>query len=119
MKIPKGIYSSRYRAVSNALRVSADDLIRSDYPDSTVQCRAQYPSKTVNYNNCIAIYRRQKGWSFQRLAEVIGVTTRERARQICSSPSPLKKHIEALARYENVSYVDFISKYSSYQEESA
>lgn len=118
MEIPHGVYASNYIAAAKALRVSPDDLIRNNYSDTEVQERAHYPSRTENLNNCISVYRSQKRMSFQRLAGFIGVTSRERARQACSTASPLKKHVEALAKCENISAEDFINKYS-FREECA
>ncbi len=119
MEVPHGIYASNYRGVSEALKVSPDDLIRNDYSNAKIQARAHYPSRTENLNNCISVYRSQKRMSFQRLAGYIGVTSRERARQACSTASPLKKHVEALAKYENISVEDFVNKYSSRVEDCA
>jgi len=116
MEVPKGVYAENYRKVSEALKVSVDDLIRNNYPEIEVQRRAYYPSRTANLSNCISVYRNEKKMSFQRLASILGVNTRERARQVCAADKPLKKHLEALAKYEKISVQEFLDKYSLRKE---
>ncbi len=108
---PGRICSANYRKVSSALGVSADELIRNDYPD--FRKRAPYPSKTEHPSNCIAIYRLTKMLTFQQLAEHMKVTSRERARQVCAEEIPLQKHIATLAKRENISVTEFINRYSA------
>ena len=111
---PSGISAASYLKVSNALQVSPDKLIKSGYPDSgsMVPKRAPYPAQTGNAINHIFIYRREKNISCQQLADILGLTSRERARQLCSTEVPSKKHLETLAKHENISIEKFKRKYS-------
>ena len=111
---PSGISAASYLKVSNALQVSADELIKSGYPDSgrTVPKRAPYPTRTGNAINHIFIYRREKNMSCQLLADILGLTSRERARQLCSTEVSAEKHLETLAKSENISIEKFKRKYS-------
>jgi hypothetical protein len=112
---PGRISAHHYRKVADALKVTIDDLIRIDftYIGDDFPKRSPYTSKTENLSNCITVYRRNNLLTYDRLAIRLGVTTRERARQICSSKTPLLKHIETLAKFENISTMEFIKKYSS------
>jgi DNA-binding Xre family transcriptional regulator len=110
---PGRIYATNYRKVADALKASPDDLIRNDYPENkNGPKRSAYPSRTENLDNCISIYRRKNFLTYELLASHLGVTSRERARQICAINVPLKKHILSLATHENVSVEEFIIKYS-------
>jgi transcriptional regulator with XRE-family HTH domain len=111
---PGNIYAENYRKVSDALQVTPDDLIRNDYPDEDkgTPRRADYASRTANPSNYISIYRREHYLTFDNLALRLGLTTRERARQICSAESPSEKHVRTLAHYEMISVDQFKEKYS-------
>lgn len=110
---PGRIYATNYRKVADALKASPDDLIRNDYPETkNGPKRSAYPSRTENLDNCISIYRRKNLLTYELLASHLGVTSRERARQICAVNMPLEKHISTLATHENISVEEFISKYT-------
>lgn len=111
---PCGISAANYRKVSDALHVSPDELIKNGYPDPgrTVPKRAPYPSRTGNQCNPIFIYRREKNMSCQQLADILGLETRERARQLCADEIPMEKHLETLAKHEGFSIEAFKRKYS-------
>lgn len=111
---PGSICALSYRKVADCLNVPIDELIRNDLPDSGdgINKRAPYPSRTENLNNYISIYRKANMLTFEKLALRLGITTRERARQVCSVEIAMSKHVEALARYENISTIEFIQKYS-------
>lgn len=111
---PSGISAASYLKVSNALQVSPDELIKSGYPDSerTLPKRAPYPTQTGNVLNHIFIYRREKNMSCQQISDILGLTSRERTRQLCSTKVSAKKHLETLAKYENISVGKFKRKYS-------
>ncbi len=117
-KIPGTISALKYIKVADALEVSPDELIRTNFPDvgDDFPVRSPYPSNTENLSNYISIYRRSNSLTYQSLAIRLGVTSRERARQICSDEVPMTKHLETLARYENISTIDFINKYSMIKE---
>lgn len=112
---PKRICASHYRKVSLALQVSADDLIRNDYPDSKGggPVRTSRKSKVDNKNNCISIFRIKKGLTYQRLADYMKLSSRQRAHQLCCEEKPLTEYIEILAQCENMSAEEFIKKYSA------
>lgn len=110
---PGTISALNYRKVADVLNVSPDELIRIDFPDDGdgYPKRVPYPSQTEKLSNCIAIYRRANMLTYQQLALRLGLATRERGRQICSTETPMAKHLEALAKYEDVSTIEFIQKY--------
>ena len=112
---PSRICASNYRKVSMALRVSADDLIRCDYPDSKDggPVRTSRKSRVDNKHNCISIFRVKKGLTYQRLADCMKLASRQRAHQLCCEEKPLTEHIEILAQRENMSTGEFIKKYSA------
>ncbi|HHX37345.1 MAG TPA: helix-turn-helix transcriptional regulator [Clostridiaceae bacterium] len=111
---PGAIYAENYRKVSDALKVNIDDLIRNNYPDEDkgTPKRADYASRTENPSNYISVYRREHYLTFDCLALRLGLTSRERARQICSEESPSEKHIRTLATNEMISVEQFKVKYS-------
>jgi transcriptional regulator with XRE-family HTH domain len=111
---PGKISARHYRKVADALKVTIDDLIKTDFSDISDDFpkRSHYTSKTENLVNCIAVYRRNNMLTYERLAVRLGLTTRERARQICASEIPLLKHLATLAKYENISVEEFIQRYS-------
>lgn len=113
MTIPHGIYGYNYLKVQAILDATLDDLIRDDHPDDEFSESVPLPSKTENPDNCITKYRNDKNLTFQTLAYRIGVTTKERARQICAKATPSQKHIIALSMYEGISVETFVDKYSS------
>lgn len=117
-KIPGTISALKYIKVANALEVTPDELIRSNFPDfgDDFPKRSPYLSKTEDLSNCISVYRRVNSLTYQGLATRLGITSRERARQICSEKIPIFKHLETIARYENISTIDFIKKYSMIKE---
>lgn len=117
-KILGRVSALKYRKIADALNVTPDELIRTDFLDigDDFPKRSPYESKTENLSNCITIYRRNNLLTYERLAIRLGVTTRERARQICSVEIPNTKHMEALARYENISTKEFKNKYSLIKE---
>ena len=112
---PSRICASHYRKVSLALQVSVDKLVRSDFPDPNNGGPNRIPrkSKVDNKNNCISVFRLKKGMTYQRLADYMKLSSRQRAHQICCYEKPLTKHVEMLARCQNMSVADFMKKYSA------
>mgnify|MGYP000886519004 CR=1 FL=1 len=112
--IPNRISASNYCKVADVLQATIDDLIKDGYPNSggSVPKRAPYPSRTADERNHIFIYRKEKNMSCQQLADILGLSSRERARQLCSMEMPLEKHLEKLANLENLSIEEFKRKYS-------
>jgi hypothetical protein len=113
---PYGISGAYYIRVAEALKVTPDELIKSDFPDDSVPIRAPYPTRTGNKHNPIFVYRMGKKMSCQQLAYLLGFKSRERARQLCSAKTPMEKHVKALAKLENLSCEKFKQKYS-FQED--
>lgn len=112
--IPNRISASNYCKVADVLQATIDDLFKDGYPNSggSVPKRAPYPSRTGNEQNIFFIYRREKNMPCQQLADILGLTSRERARQLCSTEVSAKKHLETLAKRENLSIEEFKRKYS-------
>lgn len=112
---PSRMCASNYRRVSTALGVSADNLIRSDYPDAKDggPVRTSRKSRADNKYNCISIFRMKKGLTYQRLADCMELGSRQRAHQLCCEGKPLTKHVAILAQCENISAEEFIKKYSA------
>ncbi len=113
---PSRICASNYRNVSTVLSVPVDDLIRCDYPDATdgAPVRSFRKSKSDNKSNCISIFRMKKGLTYKRLADYMGLGSRQRAHQLCSSEEDkCEKYIEILSRHENISTEKFKEKYSA------
>ena len=108
------VSASSYSKVANVLNVPIDELLKEGYPESGVgvHIRALYPSRTGNVRNHIFIYRKEKNMSCQQLADILGLTSRERARQLCSTKVSAKKHLETLAKREGLSIEEFKRKYS-------
>lgn len=112
---PSRICASNYRKVSTVLGVSADDLIRCDYPDAEDggPVRTSRKSRADNKYNCISVFRARKGLTYQRLADCMGLGSRQRAHQLCCEEKLLIQHIAILARRENISAGEFIKEYSA------
>jgi|BioPla2DNA2_1021312.scaffolds.fasta_scaffold12938_6 transcriptional regulator with XRE-family HTH domain len=111
---PGKISAVNYCKVADVLQVSIDDLLKNNYPDPGVEVpyRAPYPSRTANVKNLIYIYRRTYNITCQQLAHILGLKSRERARQLCSTKTPSEKHIKTLAAHEGISIDEFKNKYS-------
>ena len=112
---PSRICASNYRKVSLALQVSVCELIRYDFPDPEDGGPVRTPrkSKVDNKNNCISVFRLKKGMTYQRLADYMKLSSRQRAHQICCDEEPLTKYVEMLARCQNMNVADFIKEYSA------
>ena len=117
---PDTIYTTTYIKLSDALKVTIDDLLRQDYPDDILEnnCKAGYISNTENSNNCITVYRHTRRLTFDALGRRLG-KTRECARKACARARPLHKHIMILAEYENMSIEKFIDKFSAIDEDAS
>lgn len=111
---PGSISASKYRKVSDVLNVLPDELIKTDFPNAKDggPDRAFRLSSADNKNNPISVYRAQSAMTYQRLANCLGFASRQRAHQLCCEENPLMKHIEILAKLENISVDSFINKYS-------
>ena len=112
---PSRICTSNYRKVSLALQVSVRELIRYDFPDPEDggPVRAPRKSKVDNKNNCISVFRLKLGMTYQRLADYMKLSSRQRAHQICCDEEPLTKYVEMLAHCQNMNVADFIKEYSA------
>lgn len=111
---PGSISASKYRNVANVLHIPPDKLIDTDFPDAKDggPVRAFRPSRVDNKNNPISMYRAQSAMTYQRLADCLGLASRQRAHQLCCEDKPLTKYVEILAKHENISVENFINKYS-------
>ena len=106
--------TSVYMDLSKALAADVDDLLKI-YPESELEGLGNYcsyASKTDSPRNCIAVYRRQKGLTYEQLAALWGSPCRESGREACARAEPRPKHIKALAAYEGISEEEFRRKYS-------
>ena len=111
---PDSISASKYKKVADALKVPMDELISNDFPniEERGSVRVSRQSKVDNKYNYISVYRTKKGLTYQRLANALGVGSRQRAQQICCGGVPSTKHIATLASCENITIDEFTRKYS-------
>ena len=103
--------SDVYRRLARALNVTVDDLLLEySYDDLAVGDRSA-SRRGDSRCNCIDNYRWAENLPLEELARRMGVTSRERARQICNMPVPSRKHLLMLAEYENTSLEEFKVRY--------
>ena len=103
-----------YNRLAKALGVTIDDLIET-HRESELEGRgnfSSYNSRTDDLNNCVAVYRRQKGLTYVQLAARWGAASLECGRKACSRAKPSPKHVKALAKYEGITEEEFCRKYS-------
>ena len=107
-----------YVRISDALGVTVDDLL-IEYSDDALQDGDRPVSKHggTKLINCIAMYRKTENLTLQQLAARMGVSSRERARQICNTPMPSRKNLLKLAEYENLSLQEFEVRYAVEEKE--
>lgn len=103
-----------YIWLADALNVTVDGLLE-EYNEAELSLgdhgtyrKTEGKHKVVN---CIAEYRKEENLTYQELSSILGIASRERARQICNALSPSKKHMKVLAERENLSVADFIARY--------
>lgn len=102
-----------YSGIAAALGVTIEMVISEyDKPDGIVNIRRGKCRKELD-GNVVAVYCKRKNLTFQELADQLGVTSRERARQICRAPEVSKKHISKLAEIEGLSLEEFNVKYAA------
>lgn len=106
-----------YIRIADTLEVSIADLW-AEYPEDALEPgdRVQSNTRTRTENiNCFGVYRQEKNLSLQQLANMFGITSRERARQVCAgknlSDESFRKYLNCLAEREGVGPEEFLARY--------
>ena len=103
----------KYMRVAEALGVSIADLLRMhDERELDIGDQAAYPSRTEQMTNCVAVYRRAKGLTYEQLALRLGSPNRECGRRACMTAHAGKKHVRVLAAYEGITPEQFRKMYA-------
>ena len=105
---------SIYMMIADALGKSVDQLLET-YDPHTLNAgeSRRKSSRRALDGNMIALYCRRENLSYQQLADRLGVTSRERARQLCRAQDTPKKHLARLAAYEEISESEFLRRYAA------
>lgn len=105
---------SVYMRAAEALDVSLADLLKMhDERELDIGDQAAYPSRTECMTNCVAVYRRTKGLTYEQLARRLGSPNRECGRQACAGERAGKKHVRVLAAYEGITPEQFRQQYAT------
>lgn len=104
---------SAYMKIADALGRTVDQLLDSYDPHTlnAGESRRKSSRKALE-GNIIALYCRHEDLSYQQLANRLGVTSRERARQLCRTQDAPEKHVSRLAAYEAIPVEEFIKRYA-------
>lgn len=99
--------------VASALGITLEDAIRPyDRRDLTPSDRPKRVCVSVNLQNPIYIYKEKNNLTYQSLAHLLGMTTREGARQACARKKAADHLVLRLAAHEHIKLEDFFEKYS-------
>ncbi len=109
-KIKSTTCFSVYCRIAEVLDVSIENLFAEyNYP---VEKRRGRERKKLDCN-AIAVYCREHNITYQQLADRLGLTSRERARQICRANVVSEKHINRLAKFEGLTAEEFCERYAA------
>lgn len=101
-----------YDRISKALGVTVDDLLIEYSSDDLAAGDRPVSRRKDSRCNCIDIYRWAENLPLEELARRMGVSSRERARQVCNMPIPSRKNLLRLAEYEDISPEEFERRYA-------
>ena len=102
-----------YMRAAAELGVMAMDLLEQhDERELDVGDQAAYPSRSEQMTNCVAVYRRAKGLTYEQLALRLGSPNRECGRRACMTEQAGKKHVRVLAAYEGITPEQFRKMYA-------
>ena len=101
-----------YCRIAKALSVTVDDLLIEYSRDDLTAGDRPVSRRKDSRCNCIDNYRWAENLPLEELARRIGVSSRERARQVCNMPVPSRKNLVRLAEYENLSIDEFEVRYA-------
>ncbi len=111
-----------YIRLADALTVTVDQLLK-EYNEAELSLgdhgtyrKAEGKHKAAN---CIAEYRKEENLTYQELSMILGISSREGARQICNSPCPSRKHLKTLANRESLSVAEFMFRYEPERRSAA
>lgn len=97
-----------YMRAAAELGVKAMNLLEQhDERELDIGDQAAYPSRTERMTNCVAVYRRTKGLTYEQLARRLGSPNRECGRQACAGECAGKKHVRVLVAYEGITPEQF------------
>lgn len=113
---PDSISASIIAKVADYLDVTVDELIQL-HPDDAIGLgdRELRNSHTEHPDNILAKYRHAKHITFDELAALIGVTSRQCPNQSCQKKTTRKEkeYVARLAAFENMSMSEFYQVYGS------
>ena len=108
--------------MAKVLDVTVDELLSNyDEEELSISDRvtrrqghvAQHPA------NSIGVYRRAENLSYQQLADILGIGSRQGAQKVCRSRKPSRKHIETLTAREGLTLAEFCLRYAPEGREAA
>lgn len=100
--------------LASALGITLEDAIRPyDRRELTPSDRPRRVCVSVNRENPIYIYKEKNNLTYETLAALLGMTTREGARQACARKKASDRLVLRLAAYEHISLEEFFKKYSA------
>ena len=102
-----------YKSVADALGVTVEMLLK-DYDSCELKDGENRRKKTRREfgNSAVAVYCEKHNLTYSQLADRLGLTSRERARQLCQGETASVKHIKTLAEYEDLTIEDFCELYA-------
>lgn len=102
-----------YKSVADALGVTVEMLLENydtcaleDGENRRKRARREFG------NSAVAVYCEKHNLTYSQLADRLGLTSRERARQLCQGETASVKHIRKLAEYEDLTIEDFCELYA-------
>lgn len=100
--------------LASALGITLEDAIRPyDRRELTPSDRPRRDCVSINRENPIYIYKERNNLTYETLAALLGMTTREGARQACARKKASDRLVLRLAAYEHISLEEFFKKYSA------
>lgn len=116
-KPPMSTPLEKYMRVAEALGVSiAEFLQMHDGRELDVGDQTAYPSRTERMTNCVAVYRRVKGLTYEMLAERLGSPNRGCGHRAYMTAQAGKKHMRVLAAYEGITPEQFRKMYAPHDK---
>lgn len=103
-----------YKGISEALGVTIAMLLDSyDECELTEGENRRKRTRREFGSSEIAVYCTKHNLTYRQLANRLGLTSSERARQLCMADTVPAKHIKKLAEYENLTIEEFCELYAA------